>query len=170
MSNLIVCCLFYVFSFILLILGLMTFLVFQMDRDGLAHSLCKCEKLHNHSSLIQARIVNGNKFTSRHGLSWIVSIYFQVNSQGNQSSRQLEFTEGLSIRQTQFVNSLHSLWSIIDRLLETRLDQSQFKRDQFAKTLDLISILFRFRNHLWAYLYGSPSEFSDGAYGWPLRG
>lgn len=44
-------------------------------RTGLEDSLCKCEHLHGNQSVIEPRIVNGTKFTGKHGLSWIVSIY-----------------------------------------------------------------------------------------------
>lgn len=47
---------------------------------GLEDALCKCEKFNHNSSgkPVKPRIVNGSKFTSKHGLSWLVSIYHGI--------------------------------------------------------------------------------------------
>ena len=48
-------------------------------QTGLDKRLCKCEQLNSQDRSIEPRIVNGTEFTSKHGLSWLASIYYQID-------------------------------------------------------------------------------------------
>ena len=110
-------------SSILVFSTISTVWFFRSQRHtGLPADLCKCEKFHSksRSHSIKPRIINGTEFTSKHGLSWIASIYsvtkelevpketsldYQHLCTGSILNSRTVLAAGITLRSAYFTNS-----------------------------------------------------------------